>query len=333
MNLSLSKSIKLFAMLLLLSASTACQTQSAPKAVQPDKQTDQQALSAATEQPVTESDTTGDLVAQGKRRTYYLHTPKSYRPGHPMPLVLAFHEFNGTGREMAQKTNLNSAADQKGFIVVYPDAIKRWHTEINSTSGIDDVAFISDLIAHIRQKRDIDPQRTYATGLSNGGIFLQRAACQKPGQIAAFATVAAALPTEIKPSCRSQTPVVMMMINGDADNVVPWSGGNPPQIRVGPNLSLPPVLDVVDFWRQHDRCKGQAETKQLPGDRVEETRYSSCQAGSEVIILTLKGGGHIWPGGSGKSQFLDASSTVLEFFQSHPLGTASQTRLNNQNNL
>ena len=326
MNLSLSKSIKLFAILLLLSSATACQTQSAPKAVLPDKQPEKQALSASTKQPVIESETTGELIAQGTRRTYYLYTPKSYQPGHSMPLVLAFHEYNGTGKEMAQKTNLNSAAEQKGFIVVYPDAIKRWHTEMNPSAGVNDVSFVSDLIAHIRQTRDINPQRIYATGLSNGGIFLQRVACQKPGQIAAFATVAAALPSEIKPTCQNQTPVAIMMINGDADDVVPWLGGKPPQIRVGPQLSLPPILEVVDFWRQHDGCRAQAETKQLPGDRAEETHYSSCQAGSEIILVTLKGGGHIWPGGSGKSQFLDASNAVLDFFQRHSLETGAQTR-------
>jgi polyhydroxybutyrate depolymerase len=60
---------------------------------------------------------------QGKLRTYYLYTPKSYNQNRPMPLVLVFHGSNGTGHSIADVTRFNDLAEKKGFIVVYPDGI------------------------------------------------------------------------------------------------------------------------------------------------------------------------------------------------------------------
>jgi polyhydroxybutyrate depolymerase len=181
------------------------------------------------------------------------------------------------------------------------------------------------LVAHLSQIRAIDSQRIYAVGLSNGGILVQKLACENPGQIAAFATVAASLPVQFKSQCQTQTPVPMLMINSTTDQVVPWDGGESPKIRVGRNLSIPPIPQVIDFWRQHNACPTQANEEQLSDNRVRVTSYQNCQAGSEVTLMMLRGGGHIWPGGGyGQSQFLDATKTVWNFFQRHSLTTVSQ---------
>jgi polyhydroxybutyrate depolymerase len=283
-----------------------------------------QSLSAVADQPV-QADLAGKLMDQGQQRTYYLHTPPSYQPGNAMPLVLAFHGSGDQGKDMAAHSGLSQLADQEGFIVVYPDGInKKWN--VSDSAPEDNVAFVHALIAHISQIRSIDHQRIYATGLSNGGILVQKLACEAPNEIAAFATVAASLPEQFRTHCQTQTPVSMLMINSTADDVVPWQGGQSPNIRIGRNLSIPSMPDVVNFWQQHNTCAGDAVVNKAVGDRVQETHYSNCWAGSEVNLLALKGAGHIWPGGAyGQSPFLDASKTIWDFFQRHPLSTATQS--------
>ncbi len=86
------------------------------------------------------SDEIGQLSDQGQSRTYYLYTPKSYNPNRPMPLVLVFHGHGGSGRSIADVTRFNALAEQKGFIVVYPDGINQeWSLRGGSQKKVDDV--------------------------------------------------------------------------------------------------------------------------------------------------------------------------------------------------
>lgn len=91
---------------------------------------------------ITTEEISGKLINQGHPRTYYIYTPKSYKPDRPMPLVLVFHGDNGTGQAIADVTQFNNLAEQKGFIAVYPDGInKRWTLRGNPLGKVNDVSF------------------------------------------------------------------------------------------------------------------------------------------------------------------------------------------------
>ncbi len=263
------------------------------------------------------TDITGELLNQGQQRTYYLHTPTHLTE--PMPLVVALHGSGMQGKEMAEKTALSQLADRQGFVVVYPDGLKqKWN--VSGQAPEDNVAFVHALINHVQQIRSIDPQRIYVVGLSNGGILAQKLACEAPDQIAAIATVAASLPLQFSSHCQTQKPVSLLMINGTADSVVPWQGGASPTVKVGRNLSIPPIPIVVNFWQQHNACPTAPKVEQ-PSDLVEITDYQPCQAASEVMFVALKGAGHVWTGGGyGQSAYGDTTQRVWQFFQRHALG-------------
>ncbi|WP_181357365.1 alpha/beta hydrolase family esterase [Stenomitos frigidus] len=322
--------IKLFPAALLLGLAAGYHLQPEPqelsKGVTPQSlaSPSAQSMSASAHQPA-QTDFVGALSDQGQRRTYYLHTPPSYQPGQSLPLVLAFHESEGQGKDMAAHTGLNQLANQKGFLVVYPDGLNaKWNVSEQAATKEDNAAFVQALIAHLGQIRVIDRQRIYATGLSNGGILVQKLACENPGQIAAFATVAALLPEQFQAKCQSQTPVSMLMINGTADAVVPWQGGAPPAVHVGRNLSIPSIPDVFSFWQKHNGCSAPVTVQQRADKRVTTSSYTHCQSGSDVTLMALNGASHIWPGGGyGQSSFLDTSQTIWSFFERHTLATAA----------
>lgn len=283
------------------------------------------------EELISPSDDSGKLSDQGQLRTYYLYTPKSYNPNRPMPLVLVFHGSNGTGHSIADVTRFNDLAEKKGFIVVYPDGINHnWRIRRGGFfPKVDDVSFASALIAHLKQVRNIDSRRIYATGFSKGGILTQNLACELSNQIAAFASVAGALPVPLESSCQPQTPVSMLMINGTNDQSVYYEGD--PRDQRGALVSIP---ETIDFWRSQDQCTSPAQAQQLPDPKprdhfkVNISRYSGCRGGSEVTLMAIVDGGHMWPGGASQDESVkqfnaslgfNASETIWNFFQRHTL--------------
>jgi polyhydroxybutyrate depolymerase len=272
----------------------------------------------------------GTLNDQGQLRKYQLYTPSSYNSNRPMPLVLVFHGHDGTGNSIAEVTRFNEVAEQKGFIVVYPDGINTNWSLRGSTSGkVDDVSFATALITHIQQIRNIDRHKIYVTGFSKGAILAQDLACEVPDRIAAFASVAGSLPVRLKPKCQPKTPVSMLMINGTNDSSVRYEGDDKSQR--GALVSVP---ETVNFWRSHDECTAPAQAKQLPPSnpsslfKVNVSQYSACRNNSEVTLMAVENGGHLWPGGASQDASVNrfnanlgfnASQTIWDFFQRHSL--------------
>jgi polyhydroxybutyrate depolymerase len=271
-------------------------------------------FSALSIPPKQSGDGTGSLLVRGQSRTYLLHTPKSYKVGQPMPLVLAFHGYGSQGKDLAQATGLSDVAEEQGFLVAYPDGLdRRWNVATGlGASETDDMAFVNALIQQLAKIRTVDPKRIYAVGVSNGGFLVQQLACQSSGSIAAFATVASTLLEPLQSSCHPARPVSILMINGTSDQKVPWDGGDRPY---GELLAVPAT---IQFWREHNQCREQPQIRLNPNQRVAIDRYVSCQNGAEVELVSLKGVGHLWPrGGSGANQLINGSQESWNFFQRH----------------
>ena len=317
-----------FALLFLSGLVVSCQ------ALQAEEKVTQQGTVALNDNQSKQQETiplgasSGELVDQGHTRTYYIYTPKSYKSERSMPMVLVFHGDNGTGHSIADVTQFNKLAEQKGFIAVYPDGInKRWTLRGNPSGRVNDVAFTDALITHIKQIRNIDSSKVYASGFSRGAILTQALACQLPDKIAAFASVAGSLPARLKPKCQPNNPVSMLMINGTNDTAVHYEGDE--KTARGALISIP---EAITHWRVQDKCTSPAQIKQIPGPNpndhyyVKTTYYANCRGGSEVLLTDVIQGGHSWPGGASQDpnqiKFnnaigYNASNTIWDFFSRH----------------
>ena len=272
------------------------------------------------------------IFFQGLDRSYLLYTPPSYNPEEPMPVVIGFHGGTTTAQKFSQTTKFNQLAAQEGFIVVYPQGIdKNWNDgrDVAGLPSQDDVAFVSAVIDDIKKIRNIDSHRIYATGISNGGFFTQRLACQLSDKIAAFASVASTLAQTMSTRCNPNNPVSILLINSPDDKFVPWQGGRMTRGLGGYILSVP---DTVRFWQQKNSCSPQPDVQSVNnnkngGTSIQISRYAQCKNGSEVILTTIYGGGHTWPNGLGQPQWLvgrtsqkiDGSSYIWNFFKRHTL--------------
>jgi polyhydroxybutyrate depolymerase len=268
----------------------------------------------------------GKIVTGGEERRYILHVPASYDGTAAVPLVISMHGFAEWPAHQMQISRWNALADREGFLVVYPAGTGfplRWRirSEEGDTFTNIDVQFISDLIDALMAEYSIDPARVYANGLSNGGGMSDMLACRLSDRIAAFGSVSGAylLPRE---DCHPGRPVPVIAFHGTADPIVPYIGGESASFH----YPFPPVEDWAADWARRNGCAETAEVLPPTGE-VTGIRYGGCRMGSEVILYTVHGGGHAWPGGKPLPEWItgrttldiDATAVMWEFFNLYPL--------------
>jgi polyhydroxybutyrate depolymerase len=200
------------------------------------------------------------------------------------------------------------------MIVAYPEGVGlSWNA--GSCCGraqaeqIDDVRYARDLVRELSRELCIDRNRLYATGMSNGALMSYRLACEASDLFAAVAPVAG---VEAVPGCKPRRAVPVLAFHGTGDFLVPWNGGW---------FDLGSPRETVRRWSERDRCSGPSQPIYQRGD----ARCEAAQAcAADVILCTIDGGGHTWPGGVeafflGKtSSDLDATRAILDFFLDHP---------------
>jgi polyhydroxybutyrate depolymerase len=271
------------------------------------------------------------IRVDGVQRRYLLHVPKPSPGGRPAPLVLVFHGGGGHDWNMPGLTHFDALSDQEGFFVAYPDSVNGRWSDGRGLSPADDVGFVRALIHELERSHPIDPHRIYATGISSGGFFSNRLACDLTDEIAAIASVAATLPEPFVPLCRPSRPISVMYLNGTEDPLVPMDGGKigfPWGRSHGQCISL---AAATQFWREQDHALSEVPATDLPelvndGTHIRRAAWTGGRDDSEVVVYTIKGGGHTWPGGPqylpplvvGKaSQNLDGARAIWEFFRLH----------------
>ena len=267
----------------------------------------------------------GSFLSSGRKREYLLYVPRSYDPSKPTALVISLHGAAMWGAAQKETSQWNRVADEHGFIVVYPSGEggggpRVWH-EGAGAAPARDVRFISELIDTLEARYNIDARMIYANGLSNGGGMSFALSCMLPGRIAAVGMVGAAhlLPFSW---CPDTAPVPMIAFHGTADRAVPYQGGFS---WVGPER-FPSIPAFTASWARRNRC-GTNPVESVVATDVTRREYTNCAGGAAVVLYTITGGGHTWPGGrplpewfaGPTSTSIDATRLMWAFFREHRL--------------
>ena len=233
---------------------------------------------------------------EGLNRTYRLYVPSGYNSQQAVPLLLNLHGYGSNNIEQEQYGDFRPIADTAVFLVVHPngtlDFNNTMHWNTFGTSNVNDVGFLSALIDTLAQHYNIDLSRVYSTGMSNGGFMSYSLSCALSQKIAAIASVTGTMTTANFMTCLPSRPIPMMHIHGTADATVPYNG----------NAFFVPVVNIVDYWIDHNNCQTTAEFQQLPdinpndGCTAERYVYPMGDAGTSVEHYKIIGGGHSWPG-------------------------------------
>lgn len=224
----------------------------------------------------------------------------------PAPLVLALHGFLGTGRNLRRKSRFDAVARSEGFIVVYPNGrARRWNDGRSPGNRVDDVAFLSSLIAALVARDQVDPARVFVTGHSNGGGMAMRMACDRPDLVRGISVVATK--SALNYQCRGGPPVAALFVHGTADPISPHQGRGADS-RLGGALSS---RDTLSLWQGRNRCNGRPQMRVV--DRVDDgtvaevLHYSGCAAPLQAVVI--KGHGHGWPGPAARKTLLEGPAT------------------------
>jgi polyhydroxybutyrate depolymerase len=273
---------------------------------------------------------------KGYTRYYKVHVPPGYDPQVPAPLVFCIHGlmqdplmFCVTGAALHLKS------DQEGFILVMPSGYQNsWNAGTccggASAEQLDDVALFRAILDEVGGHLNVDLNRVYATGLSNGGYMSYRLACQATDMLAAVAPVAGAIGTNengwgTNPAsdftvCEPSQEISVLAIHGTGDGLVPFSLYEP----------------SLDHMASGNGCFIQTEPASSPTSAGDTTcvTYRDCPIGIEVTGCSVAGGGHCWFGspdcGTGggpiglavvgaNSNTLDNNDAIWDFFQRHSL--------------
>lgn len=265
----------------------------------------------------------GSFEFDGLNRSYRLYVPASYDPGLPTPLMLNLHGYGSNNIEQEFYGDFRPIADTATFLIVHPNGTPDgnnqlfWNTFGNSQ--VDDLGFLEALIDTLSNSYNIDSDRIYSTGMSNGGFMSYHLACFLSHRIAAIASVTGTMTNANLNACSPQRPVPVMQIHGTADGTVPYNG----------NVFFVSVPNLVNYWVTHNVCNPTPIVTPVPdndpsdGCTAEHYLYTNGVDGVSVEHYKVLGGGHSWPGAPVNINITNmdfsASEAIWGFFRKYSL--------------
>jgi polyhydroxybutyrate depolymerase len=263
-----------------------------------------------------------NIEIDGKKREYIIYIPNGLASN--SPLIIALHGYTDNDSAFMNYTELNKVADKNGFAVCYPQGLTDssgktfWQVgySFHRNEDVDDVSFLSTLTKHLQTVYGFNKDRTFVTGMSNGGDMCILLACKRPDLFKAAAPVVGCMMKVVYDSCSSSTPIPVFMINGTEDKITWWDGDLNDKQHYGAYL---PVLTTFDFFVMKNKCTNLLSDT-IPDSNTRDSSYIITNKyigginGNQVWLWTVVKGGHDWIGKEGNFD-LNASEEIWNFFK------------------
>jgi len=263
------------------------------------------------------------ITHDGLQRSYILYVPSSYSPEGSAPLVINFHGYTSNADDQMYYGDFRKIADTAGFLLVHPmgtlDGQGQPYWNANWGGTVDDISFTEALIDSLASEYNVDLNRVYSTGMSNGGFMSYTLACELSNRIAAIASVTGTMNLNQSLTCNPQHSMPVMEIHGTADSTVPYDG----------NSSMESIDNTLDYWVSFNQCDTPAIIANVPdinvfdGCTAEHHVYQNGDNGVEVEHYKIIDGAHTWPGApiaNGTTNYdIDASLKIWEFFSKYDI--------------
>jgi len=267
-------------------------------------------------------------VAGFEDRPYDVKVPSGYDQATAFPVVVALHGGGGSaataetmtcpGGDRAEASCLQGLGDVEGFLTVFPNGsgfppvrrLRTWNAGggeagWNCTSGracaegTDDMVYLDAVLDDVARRYHVDPDRIYAVGLSNGAALAHRLACERSGRFAAVVAVAGSNQFSTTSPCDPAEPVAVMQVHGTEDPCWTYETSESACVdRGGRKLG---AIESITGWVERLGCHQGSEVPvpDVDDDGTSTTMrtWTGCDGGVEVVLATVKGGGHTWPNG------------------------------------
>lgn len=249
-----------------------------------------------------QTNVTLSLQVSGKTRSCVVHVPAGIdKP----PLVFFVHGANGSGAGFRTETRGDVTADREKFIAAYPSASSTGAPGIwEDMQGTGNFPFFQAVIDTLDARYRIDRNRVYMTGFSQGGFISFAAACFHSDVFAAVAPVSGHSMTACTP--KRAVPVFMTF---------------------GANEGPASFVRDLDAWLKLNSCPSTPTITRPypasnPDSKATRVSYAPCAQGTSVVMDSISGQGHQWPGSSNLVQ----ADEVWAFFKPYSLNSASNVQ-------
>lgn len=285
-------------------------------------------LVACTDETTAEDDPIGDgdttppagtseqtLSVGGVERTYLMTVPDSYTGDAPVPLLLNLHALQSDARQQLALSGFEAVAEREGFLLVTPSGIGgMWNvTGFPAPSTSDDLGFLTALVDALSSSWNVDTDRIYATGMSQGGFLAFDLVCGAGPALAAIAPVSGVMTPDMAASCAPARPLPVLQTHGTADALVDYDASQA----------------AVQWWVAFNGASATPEVSSLPdavpdnGTTVDQIVYAGGVSGADVAHLRINGGEHVWPGAEGDSD-VDIAEAIWRFLSGYDLDGRSE---------
>lgn len=233
------------------------------------------------------------LSYDGVTRDYRLFVP-GHLAARAHPLLVAIHQLHGSAVGFERRTRLDAGAEQRGVVVVYPDGLGHsWNAgtccQPAAGQSVDDVGFLTAVIADVSRRVHIDSHRVAVTGFSNGAMMSYRMVCERADLVHVAIAVAGDL---VSPSCAPSRPVSLLHVHGSRDGIVAITGVASSPIDA---FGFPAAASSVSAIANADGCVGGAPMSVRGGSLW---RAGDCPRGVRVDYRISRRMGHTYPVGS-----------------------------------
>jgi poly(hydroxyalkanoate) depolymerase family esterase len=291
--------------------------------------------------------TTGRFTNGAGTLGYQLYVPSTYRPGTPMPLVVALHGCTESADSYRQLSGWDALGQSKGFIVLFPQQLSsrnyltcwNWFLQPDMRRGSGEPAMISGMAIAAEKRYSVDTHRVYVAGFSAGAAMANVMGATYPDMFAAVGSGSGCeyngLPClgnggpspsqtgqEAYQAMGSHARVMPVIVfQGQQDNVVAPANG--PQIVQ--------EWQVTDNYVDSGSPSGPISSNPTnesfgfsPGGSMYTTNYYGDGHGNELIqYWSIQGMAHAWSGANASQQYSypsgpNETAAMWSFFTSHP---------------
>ncbi|TNV72229.1 hypothetical protein FGO68_gene1113 [Halteria grandinella] len=241
-------------------------------------------------------------IILGETRPVEIHLPANYDSKIAHPLLVFLHGYRSTALEHQTYFNLGPKASENGFVYLYPEGIKNVQSERYwkatdaccdfAGMGLDDVGYLRDLIRQVKSRVNIDDDKVFLMGHSNGGFMTYRMACEHPELFAGVISASGLTWLDNAKCKKTGKPLNILHIHSVDDQLALYEGGiflkNP----------FPSAEQTVATWQTNIGCTNTNLaatgntydfTDEVSG--IETTEYSddgaSCPANASITFWKL----------------------------------------------
>lgn len=215
-----------------------------------------------------------------QNRPVIIQTPNEIDFDINYPLVFAFHGRGGSNTSWVN--TLNDYTTSGAFIGIYPQGYLDCWNLGPEPSNADDVEFVNLIVEELQNYSNLDFDKMYAIGTSNGSGMVNKLAIET-SHFMAISPVASQL-IESLPLLESTNPISVFQVNGAADETIPINGGT----KFG-HVFLD-AYQSAELWANHFNCSENLQVNILGEDTL--TIFESCNENKEVRYLRIENGGH-----------------------------------------